>query len=788
MAIKRFHGWLGAAVALAVLGGFPEGCAPTRPLTVPTTPPSERNENPGLDAPLETAPSASESLPPCDSAEDCFQSSIRRLEEGNPSGAEREWRTLRESFPNSVWAERAGFLLGKRAAELGLPEADALLDRAGRELSDIREYAVLYKGEGQVRGGRPAEAVKTFDALIKQFPDSVLLPTASYQAARAFVQMEDCAEASRRFETYSGNFSDDPNVPQALLDLSDCASQLGNTDRAARALQRIWFYHSVSPEAREARDRLNRISSEGKPVPEPSAQDRVQRGEDLFRSARYEESATEYRALLARSDAESSNRYRLRLAEIIISLKRYDEAKPLLREVAEHPDSGDQWASAVFWLGRLAVRQGEVERVVQTEKQLAARFPSGPERARLLYWLGTMYEDRDLFPEAIRTFRRLTEQVPGDAAAEDAWWKIGWIHYRTGKFEEAAAVFREYLVLQPSSGSAGQFRYWNGRSAERLGQWDGAAKAYREVCRRALRSFYCHQAGVRLGSMKGETARGEVASASVGIENAPTGSPDESIGGRLAMGGKNLTQNGHFNTALELLTLNLKSEAARELTLVAGQNAKDRGAVLKLADLLFTSGSYHQSLRLLRIYFPDVLEQGGAGVPRRFWDQAYPTPAVATLARTRPGLKVDPFLVSAVIREESAYDPGAVSPVGALGLMQLMPYTADWVAKKAGMAPVREGSLLDPETNIQIGAWYLQHLIDQFNGNWILAVASYNAGPEAVERWARGGVSEMDEFIESIPYNETRYFTKRVIRSYTEYLRIGGNETAPRLSGSFSFP
>jgi soluble lytic murein transglycosylase len=141
-----------------------------------------------------------------------------------------------------------------------------------------------------------------------------------------------------------------------------------------------------------------------------------------------------------------------------------------------------------------------------------------------------------------------------------------------------------------------------------------------------------------------------------------------------------------------------------------------------------------------------------------------------------------------VAREESAFDSKAVSKVGALGLMQLMPYTGEWVAKRVGLDGFRPELLLDEATNIHLGAWYLGHLIEQFNGNMVLAVASYNAGPEAVGRWAEKGVGNLDEFIESIPFNETRYFTKKVMRSYHEYRRIAGADSVQPVTGALVSP
>jgi soluble lytic murein transglycosylase len=158
---------------------------------------------------------------------------------------------------------------------------------------------------------------------------------------------------------------------------------------------------------------------------------------------------------------------------------------------------------------------------------------------------------------------------------------------------------------------------------------------------------------------------------------------------------------------------------------------------------------------------------------------------VEFIERQAPRGAADPFVVAAVMREESAFDPKAVSTAGAVGLMQLMPFTGQWVAERLGREAPDPQQLFNPDVNIQLGSWYLGHLARQFNSNLILTIASYNAGPEVVARWAEARpplADAPDEFIESIPFSETRSFTKRVLRSYTEYLRLAGLDPAQRFT------
>jgi soluble lytic murein transglycosylase len=790
MEIQVFGRWNRAGAALVLSCGLLVACAPPKPLILPTTPPSERNENPGLDRPPGGPEKPSASVRDCVSAEDCFNAALQLERDGDRAKAAASLQALSERDPDSPWAKRAVFLRGRWAAEDGSPEADLLLSQALTELPSLEEYGLFSMAGGQVKRGEFRLAVETDDRLLKKFPESALTSQALFQKSAALALAGDCRTALAEWDAFVARFPKDADIGKALLQQADCAMKLQDSARAVGAFQLLLFSYADRPEAAEAEKNLLQLGAAGVTIPEPSSEMRAQRGRILFDAARYAEAATEFRAVLAAGKPANHDEIDSKLSEALIQLKQYDEARRLLTELAGRTGRPDLLANALFWLGRLAIRQGEEARLLQIEHQLSDRFPTSPERTKLLFMVGDFYEDRGQTETAIKTYQRLIAEAPSDPSAEDAVWKLGWIAYKARRYGDAIKIFEEDLLRRPAGPLGGQFGYWVGRSAEAMDQPDKAAQAYREVCRRFLRTFYCHQAADRLTRLPsqavGDSGADRPADPSSdpllksnhgAVIGLPTGAADAA-----------LIRDRHYAIALELLTLNLKPEAARELESITERYATDKASVLKLADLLYAAADYHHSLRLLRLYFQDVMEKGGDDVPKSFWEQAYPSHFLEWVKRQAPAGTADPYLVAAVSREESGFDPKAVSKVGALGLMQLMPFTGEWVSKRIGLKSFSPDLLLDGAVNVQLGAWYLQHLIEQFNGNVVLAVASYNAGPEAVGRWAEKGATDRDEFIESIPYNETRYFTKRVLRSYNEYRRIGGETSVSRLSGNLVPP
>jgi soluble lytic murein transglycosylase len=163
-----------------------------------------------------------------------------------------------------------------------------------------------------------------------------------------------------------------------------------------------------------------------------------------------------------------------------------------------------------------------------------------------------------------------------------------------------------------------------------------------------------------------------------------------------------------------------------------------------------------------------------AGLPApedlEVWWHAWPTPFVDLFREVADnGIRVEPGLVYAVMREESGYRPKVVSISGARGLLQIMPETGERLALRESLAEFSPDDLFIPSVNIRLGSAYLEQLMTRFDGRRSAAIASYNAGPEAVSNWLAAGPFEDDEWVEAIPYDQTREYVKRVLRSLHVY-------------------
>jgi soluble lytic murein transglycosylase len=284
--------------------------------------------------------------------------------------------------------------------------------------------------------------------------------------------------------------------------------------------------------------------------------------------------------------------------------------------------------------------------------------------------------------------------------------------------------------------------YWAGRARELAG--GDAAELYGQILADAPRSYYGLLASARIG-------RANEGGATVPI-SLPT-EPREAIA------------NDPGFARVELLRrINLGEDAAQELEDVVQDAAGDPIRLYGLAGAYVEVERYHMALRIMRRHFQAQATTGDPSLPRAFWEMFYPWGWRDDVLAAAQDVKLDPYLVAAVVREESSYYPRAVSRTGARGLMQLMPTTARLLAPA--------GDLDDPVFNIQLGTRFLAGLLREFTDPR-LALAAYNAGPNRVRQWwAARRSDDIEVFVEQIPFDETRLYVKKVVLSWDEYRRI----------------
>lgn len=757
-------------------------CAHQNPVTAPTITPS--------------GPSLT-----CATSQACFEKAVQARQRDDSAQAMELLKKMLDQFPQDRWAARAVFLLGKLESEEGRSEAIGQLERAMIELPELQDYALFYIGQAALLRGDFVEAMTRFDDLRARTPESIWIPQAWYCSGEAAFMAALYPQARRRFEAFREVSPNDRLVPSALLYIGRSYLEQGENEQAVSYFRQVWTKWPDLSQAQEAQLYLDQLQAKSVLVPAPTPEEHLMRARRLADALRYEQALKEAEALFV-TEADGPLRKPLlqQLGSLQYQLRRFESANQSFETLAQELTGQPDYPEIVVWLGRIAYRLGDEVRLAQLEGELAAQpaqqdrpdLPAGQAgRARLLSLLGNLYEDHKKTEEAETVYRRLVEAFPQDPLAQEAVWRLGWMAYRAGRRDRAVAEFERFLSVYPESPMAIQVLYWKAKSLERLGEVAQAVSAYHQTCQITHHSYYCHRAEEQLGSLEARTEQdftGDSSGDSSDGKSFPSDpTPDPESEERTIKSPEGARALSEGTLVQELFLMGLEAEAVDELDRVVQKSSRkgapsgSRGApsgygmkrFLALNRILTDHGRYAQALRNLKLYTPEFLEKIGDHFPPDFWWIAYPQGVRDEVEPIAKESQVNPDLVTAVIREESNYDPAAVSPVGALGLMQLMPTTAQWVAKRINLESVSRDQLHSPSINIRLGAHYLAFLLDRFAGEPISAVAAYNAGPDAVTRWkAIVPTEDRDEFLEAIPFQETRSFVKRVMRSYYEYQQL----------------
>ncbi len=707
----------------------------------------------------------------CDQPEACFQTAALPKERLGKLLTKDQVLTLKlerlqrliERFPDTTWAKRAALLSGVLLIERDPSAAMRFLRGAQRDFPVLDDYIRLWIAEAQLNLGEAKDAAVLLESIPLAVPDSNVLAKAAYRTGEAWYQASSCAEATTWFTKAVAMNDKDAGAPQAYLRRAACRLRENHVAEGRELLQQLWVRFPYTREAKEAETLL--ISNLGGDIWTVQPSERLTRAQAFLGQAFHAEAIDELKKFLL-ADPHSPRRAeaKLKLGIAQVRLKLYDQARETFRALAK--EGAPESREAVVWLARVYLRQGQGDKLLEAARVLSSSTLSAEQKGQITLFAGMWLEDSKQFDEAIAKYQQVATQ--GDPASQRAegQWRVGWVYYRTARYPEAGKSLRA-LAEQHDSEFEPQALYWMGRAAEQNNQQADAQDYYRRLCQRHRFSYYCQLAGERLKiPLASDPPIEEAVSSIEPGKNGDRGLPSVTRA--------DLEQHTAYRRAIELKTLGLDAEAAHEVAVLTDRYSREPDVLISLSTMLNEVGAYHHALRLARARFRDQLERTGGALAPSLWNVAYPTGLLPTI-KLQGAKGVDPYLIAAIIREESQYDVKAVSRVGAIGLMQVMPATANNVAQRVGLPALGREDLFDQETNIRIGVRYVEQLLEQFSGNLVYTIASYNAGPLAVGGWiAQHRGQSQDEFVELIPYQETRQYVKRVLRSYREYVRLGG--------------
>jgi soluble lytic murein transglycosylase len=679
----------------------------------------------------------------------------------------------------------AAFLRALALAQAGKhAEAIEATEGLADKLPDVADRIAYLRAEALEASGRRAEALAAW----ARVPDRSLrgaearLARARLAAAGGDRDAALAALAPLAALPPPADLARPDHGAPALLLTARVLAEGADLTAARRAYLDCWAGHPLAPEAAECRSGLALLpGQDGAP---PSAEDVLRRAEALLDANRNESALALLAPLLSAAPAAGPSepfacRVRAAAGRGLRKERSYQRAIEVLRPVAEACGDPEVRVRALYVLASAASIAGDREEGVRLYRRLARDFPGHSFADDALFFAADLLARLGRPEEARDALAALVRDHPGGDYRNEARFRLAWLARREGDGDAAMA---QLLALEEGERDDAyehaRAAYWRARVLAARGE-EGvtAARAiWADLVARYPADYYGLLARARLDGGAGPEP----------ALPAPTLAPRApSARDAIAWDPGPLRDDPRFRAGVLLLRLGLASDAADELGAIDPARLREAAvaspdAVLLVADLLDRAGDHRAAHGLLRTRARAAFRGPPDGDNLRAWRIAYPPAYRDDVRRWAAAAGIPADLVQALMREESALDPRALSPAGAVGLTQLMLPTAQEVATQLRLGRVSRARLTEPSLNIRLGSRYLATLVRRFEGSIPLALAAYNAGGGAVNRWReqRAGL-EIDEFVEEIPVEETRGYVKRVLRSYAAYRLLYGAPAEP---------
>lgn len=637
------------------------------------------------------------------------------------------------------------------------PAAIAALESLAKRLPAIADYPSFFLASAKLENGDAAGAIQAADVVFKMTPASPLAAQAALLEARAYVKNGDAQAA---VAVLRRNYASLPQPPGDMA-LADALEQAADAAGAASYYQRVYYLFPMAPEAPQAEAALERLRAGlGDRYPPPMPGTMLLRATKLLDAKQYAKARAELESLVPELTGPEKDLARVRMAVADYQARETPRAHGALASLQVSTPEMD--AERLYYLLLCAQRLKNQDEVDAVLEKLARLYPHSKWRLEALIAAAnhSLVENQIQAYEPL--FRACYESFPSDPKAAECHWKVTWGHYLRRQ-ADSAEMLRAHLRLFPNSEYAAGALYFLGRLSD-----PASARAYyEEIVREYPNYYYTVVARQRLKEI-GDVSPSPQANAFLrGIafpQRARTLNFQPTPASRV-----------RIERARLLAAAGLDDWAAGELRFGAAHEDQPHVLAVELAALTSKTAGPDQAMRYIKHFAGNYLFLPLDSAPAEFWKYAFPLPYRAELERYAKQNGLDPFLVAALIRQESEFNPKAVSRANARGLTQILPVTGRELSHKLRLKTYATSSLFVPAVNLELGTFYLKSIVDNMGGRWEAALAAYNAGPTRAKAWSSWGeFREPAEFIETVPFSETRNYIQTVLRNADTYRRIYG--------------
>ncbi len=630
------------------------------------------------------------------------------------------------------------------------------LNRAKPHAGDLGDYVNFYLGTAYYQTGRQAEAVATLGGFDKAYPESRLRRDAHVAYANALV-------ADGRAQDAVDLLENDRQPVRADLELAlgRAHEVAGHPAKALSIFRNLYFTMPLAWESTQVDGDLKKLAGTPETKP-PSFEEQKTRADLLVKGKQYNQAANEYRTLLNEAGPNDRAAVEMAMAEALRHAGRDKEAKKALESMPEMTPELN--AERLFNLGEIARGANDNETFLRCLDQLRQTAPTSSWLEQALLSAGNIYLLRRDYDRAIDSYRELQQRFPNGGRSSYALWKATWLSLRQGRRADAEKGFDDQIGLYPTSGEVPAALYWRGRLAEEDGESAKARAYYEKVSERFRNYYYGELARQQLKKLKADSDPVHYAL----LDRVPSIDASTKVTADALP-----TDNLRVQKAQLLENGGLLDFSVRELR-AAAEETKGNWLAPEMAHLYSDAGRYDMAIEVLKRAVPSYFAVDLPSLPRPYWEALFPKPYWIDLKKFSSSNGLDPYLVAALIRQESEFNPSAVSRANAVGLMQLLPKVGKSVAKQEKLKHFSTTQLFTPGVNLQLGTRYFRSMVDKFGG-FEYALAAYNAGADRVQDWqGQGKYRDAPEFVESIPFTETREYVQAILRNANVYRQLYG--------------
>lgn len=647
------------------------------------------------------------------------------------------------------------------------PESAQAFSRAATVHPLLADYALYYQGEAWQKAGAIRLSLEIYQRLISQYPESLCISQAELKMAEIYLQLQEYEQAKDIcLRALSRNLSKE-YVPSALFLLAQAQEGLQAWEKAIQTYQEIWLKYPLNNLARQSQERWLKIAQGRKlKIERFSPPELLQRALHFYRARLYETTLQELEKIPNLPSSKYPKNYKgeswidefyFYRGMSYFYLKQYPKAKELFNLVNRYSRNELLRERSSLWLIRSLYRGGRKELALEACSRFKNSFPQSSLLDQVLYIHAQLLEERGEINNAVALYQEIGTKFPQSSLKFPALWQAGWLYFKNREWGQAVQVWEQLRSLSPNSPWIEKIYYWLGRAWQEMKEYAKAEENFQYLLRNYPSSLY---ALLVLG-------KGQLPELNIYF-SAPL---EEKILKTFLETTDRVPALIHLEKGKALSRLGLISSALLELTAAEEKGKTHPDFQKEISRIYREMGEYGRSAALVRKLFR--LQPLTPTIPppeKSLYLLAYPVGNLSWINYYSQRRNLDPALLCALILEESRFNQQALSVAGARGLMQIIPRTGQQIARQLNVFPFQERMLFDPEFNLLLGTWYLAHLLQEFSGKVSLALAAYNAGPQAVKEWlAQVKAFREDEFIENIPYSETRHYVIKVLNNYQVY-------------------